>query len=212
MRHLSKSIALVALSMGLIQGAAPPVQTFYLLPGQTKPLGVFLAEVDSTLSALSTLVNEMNWRFETNLTDQNQKMATSANLKFSKASLQFAEEALNYDTGDSSVTPEQARQLTLLKLGGGVPRDEDVNRRLSEVVANMQEIYSTAKWDGKSLDPDLEGIISESRDWDTLRDAFIGWRNATGPRIMPLYEEFVQLANQGARDGGFRDLGDQWYA
>ncbi len=51
--------------------------------------------------------------------------------------------------------------------------------------------------------------MAHSRDWDALLDAWTGW-HALGAQIRPLYLRFVGLANQGARDNGFANLGDLW--
>ncbi|MFO0554139.1 MAG: M2 family metallopeptidase [Polyangiaceae bacterium] len=45
--------------------------------------------------------------------------------------------------------------------------------------------------------------------WDELVEAWRGWRTISVP-MRAKYERFVELANKGARDIGFADLGDLW--
>jgi len=79
------------------------------------------------------------------------------------------------------------------------------------IIQKLEAIYSTASVDGKRLDPDLEETLSKSRDYIELQNAYIGWRDVTGPKMKDLYEEFVDLINQGARETGYKDGGDMWY-
>ena len=69
----------------------------------------------------------------------------------------------------------------------------------------MVTIYNTGKVCTKEdthkclpLEPDLEDIMAKSRDPAQLLWAWKGWRDATGPKIKPLYQTFVTLRNQGA--------------
>ena len=71
----------------------------------------------------------------------------------------------------------------------------------------MSEIYSTAvvtddRGRRHRLDPDLAQILAKSRDYDKLKWAWQGWRNATGPSIKPLYARLVAGMNQAAIDNG----------
>ena len=68
--------------------------------------------------------------------------------------------------------------------------------------SEIQTIYSSAKYNGKPLEPDLENIMETSRDESELRDTWIGWRRVTGAAIRSKYHEFVTLVNQGAKDHG----------
>jgi peptidyl-dipeptidase A len=61
-----------------------------------------------------------------------------------------------------------------------------------------------------ALEPELTEVLAESRNYDELLDAYIGWRNVTGPKMKDLYAEFVELYNKGARDTGHEDAGKMW--
>jgi len=71
----------------------------------------------------------------------------------------------------------------------------------------MVDIYSTAvvtdnRGQENRLDPELTNIISTSRDYDELKWAWQGWRDATGLRIKPLYSQLVDNMNRAAVDNG----------
>ncbi|KAK7495707.1 hypothetical protein BaRGS_00013154, partial [Batillaria attramentaria] len=56
----------------------------------------------------------------------------------------------------------------------------------------------------------LEDMLASERDYDKLLKVWEGWRNATGPKMRPLYEEFVALSNEGVRELGYSDTGEYW--
>ena len=57
----------------------------------------------------------------------------------------------------------------------------------------------------------LKQVLETSRDYDELLEAWLGWRSAAR-RIRPDYVRFVELANEGAHELGYADLGAMWRA
>jgi len=55
----------------------------------------------------------------------------------------------------------------------------------------------------------LEKVLANSRDYDELLDAWQGWRTISPP-FKGKYQRFVELANQGAQDSGYKNLAEQW--
>jgi peptidyl-dipeptidase A len=51
--------------------------------------------------------------------------------------------------------------------------------------------------------------MSESRNYDELLRAWEGW-HFTANELRPLYSRFVELANEGAKEIGYKDLGELW--
>jgi peptidyl-dipeptidase A len=72
----------------------------------------------------------------------------------------------------------------------------------------MQTIYASAKVrspDGRrnlTLDPDLEDLIANSRDYETLAWVWKAWRDAVGPSIKPLFVKLVENMNKAAVENG----------
>ena len=79
----------------------------------------------------------------------------------------------------------------------------DVNRQINHLGNKMDELTATAKVDrdGKvyRLDPELNDIMSNSRDYDELLWAWEAWHNSSR-RIKPVYIEFIDKVNEAARD------------
>ena len=71
----------------------------------------------------------------------------------------------------------------------------------------MSTIYSTAVVTDDSghdsrLDPELTNIMATSRDYEKLKWAWQGWRDATGPKMKHLYTQLVDKMNEAANDNG----------
>ena len=55
----------------------------------------------------------------------------------------------------------------------------------------------------------LTDILANSRNYDELTEAWTGWHSTARP-MRKDYVRFVELANEGARELGFADLGAMW--
>ncbi len=110
---------------------------------------------------------------------------------------------------------EQRRKLDLLRLALDLPAPQDPALRdeLATIAAELESAYGKGKYcpaegDCKNLG-ELADVISQSRDWDELLEAWQGWRTIAPPMREP-YARFVELANLGAQDLGYDDLGHLW--
>lgn len=127
---------------------------------------------------------------------------------------QAVEQARAYE--NATLSPTTARALHLLKLGvvAPAPKDPQKRARLAALTSKMNGMYGSAKYCPEGPDSckgqtELTRIMAESRDYDALLEAWTGW-HSTARAIREDYAEFVELANEGARELGFRDLGAMW--
>jgi peptidyl-dipeptidase A len=93
------------------------------------------------------------------------------------------------------------------------PGDEAKTAEQSEIGTKMAGMYGRGQYcyaDGDCLDlGHLSDIMAESRDPDALLEAWNGWRTISPP-MRKLYARQVELANEGAAELGFDDLGTMW--
>ncbi len=115
-----------------------------------------------------------------------------------------------------SLSPQTSRALELLKLGVSAPAPKDPAKRaeLSSISSKMEGMYGAAKYcpHGPQSCKDqsqLVKVMAESRKYDELTDAWTGWHTAARP-LRKEYVRFVELANEGAHELGFADLGAMW--
>jgi len=174
----------------------------------------FVARINAELDELVREVQAAAWVRNTYITVDTALLNSLATQRFAEWQSRSVADSLKYE--DRDLSPETARALQLLKLGTEAPApSEDAKRRkLAEVTTDMGGMYGAGKYcpgDGRDCMnlPELTDIMAESRDYDALLDAWTGWRTISPP-MREKYQRFTELANEGARELGFQDLGGLW--
>lgn len=175
----------------------------------------FLADAEKRLLDLNIRAGRADWVKSTFITDDTEAMAAEANEAVIAATTELAEQSRRYENLDLS--PEDKRKLKLLKLSLTLPAPKDPAERseLTKLAASMEGEYGKGKYcpegdKGKCLSlPDLEQIMSTSRDPEELKKAWLGWHQIAIP-IRKEYVRFVELSNKGAKEMGFNDTGAMW--
>src|SRR5262245_14714470 len=173
----------------------------------------FLDAAEARLLDLAIKQQRASWVQATYITDDTERLAAEANQVLIGATMDLAAEATRFD--GLALPADVARRLKLLKLSLSLPapRDPRLQAELTETAAWLDSTYGKGKYcpPGKNcLDiGELSRILAESRDPAALREAWVGWHQIAPP-MRPRYERFVTLANQGARELGFPDLGALW--
>ena len=115
--------------------------------------------------------------------------------------------------------------MTLLKVALTLPAPSDPteSEELTRIVTEMESIYGKGKYcppDGAVKNGDSNGdkcldlteitrIMASSRDPRELHEVWAGWHAIAGP-MRPMFQRYVALANNGARELGFADTGALW--
>jgi peptidyl-dipeptidase A len=155
------------------------------------------------------------WVQETFITDDTEILAAQADQNVKAATSELAAQARRFESLD--LPPDVARKLNLIKLSVDIPspRNPKESTELSQINASLQSDYGKGKFcpdgaQGKCLSlNDLENIMANSRDPIELQRAWIGW-HAIAPPMRERYSRMVDLANEGAREVGFSDVGAMW--
>ncbi|XP_039089864.1 angiotensin-converting enzyme 2 isoform X2 [Hyaena hyaena] len=113
--------------------------------------------------------------------------------------------------------PTVKRQLQALQQSGSSVLSADKSQRLNTILNAMSTIYSTGKACNPNnpqecllLEPGLDNIMENSKDYNERLWAWEGWRAEVGKQLRPLYEEYVALKNEMARANNYEDYGDYW--
>jgi peptidyl-dipeptidase A len=177
----------------------------------------FLDDASKKLLDLSISANRANWVQLTYITDDTERIAADANRDLTAAAVDLALQSQKFR--GLALPFDAARQLELLRLGIDfpAPNDPKLNQELANIAASLNSDYGKGRWcpegpQGKCLQlPDLERILAKSRDPKELQAAWSGW-HAVGAPMRQRFARQVAIANQGARDLGYRDLGTYWRA
>jgi len=182
---------------------------------QGKSVEAFLRETEEKLLELWIASERADWVRMTYITYDTEIIATAAREALMEFVGKKAIEAVKYL--GRNLSEEVKRKLHILRtwLDLPPPKDPQKRRELASLATRMDSMYGEGKYcseryGGRCLTlPELEDILRKSRDYDELLEAWAGW-HAVGAKMKPLYVRFVELANEGARDLGFADVGALW--
>jgi peptidyl-dipeptidase A len=174
----------------------------------------FVAEAEQRLAALGQHSERMAWVLANFITEDTEQLAAKASEQFTAAQVEIAAQAARF-TGLEGLDYDTGRKLNMLRSGIVIPapRDAAKTAEQAEIGAKMNGMYgkgSYCRTEGECLElGELEEIMTRSRDPDELLEAWEGWRTNSLP-MKELYVRQVELANEGAVELGFDDLGTMW--
>ncbi|HXO19933.1 MAG TPA: M2 family metallopeptidase [Thermoanaerobaculia bacterium] len=175
----------------------------------------FVADAEARLRELSTEAQRAGWVQETYITGDTEILAAKANEKLIALGVELAKGATRFD--GLKLPADLARKLDLTKRGLtlAAPSDPKKTAELSRLAAALDGQYGAGKYcpqGGKCMDLEqLSEVVEKSRDPKAALDAWLGWHTISPP-MRPEYQRLVELANEGARELGYKDTGAMWRA
>jgi peptidyl-dipeptidase A len=180
----------------------------------------FVENVNHELVELAREGNAAGWTQQTYITVDTQYLNSRVTDRYLEFFSRKAGEARTYDK--EQLDASTSRSLMLLKLGVSAPAPADAAKRseLATLSTELDAMYGEGKYcppgtnkDGRKADcrnlDDLGETIATSRNYEDLTEAWTGWHTISKP-MRPKYQRFVELANEGAKELGFEDLGVLW--
>ena len=177
----------------------------------------FVAEAEQRLADLGVKLSQASWVQSNFITVDTEALAAEANKEFITVVTGLAEAANKFD--GLQLPADTTRKLKLLKLALTLPAPGNPAEReeLTKIAASMESDYGKGKFcpdgeKGKCLTlAEMEPIMANSRDPEELKRVWLGWRTISPP-FRERYKRYIELANKGAREMGFRDVGAMWRA
>ncbi len=175
-----------------------------------------LDAAERELAVRSVKVNRAGWIGENFITHDTEVLAAEAQADVALAIKRLVDEARRFD--GAALPADVRRRLLLLKLqlAAPAPPDSVDAAEMSRLGAGLDADYGRGRYCNpaptacRNLD-DLEKVLAESRNPDSLLDAWRGW-HTIGVPMRDRYARFIALANAGARAMGFADAGAMWRA
>ncbi|MCP4323983.1 MAG: peptidase M2 family protein, partial [Alteromonadales bacterium] len=174
---------------------------------------IFLDDVAKEMVTLNLEGSRAAWIYANFITEDTASLVAEADQKSTDAGVRFAMQAARFD--DVEVNATQRRQLNFLKqsLVMPAPQDSEKSAELANIGAKLGSIYGkgsyTTKAGKKFSLGDMTSTMANSRDYDELLEMWSGWREIS-PEMKPLYTRQAELANEGAKGLGYKDLGAMW--
>ncbi|NNE59611.1 MAG: M2 family metallopeptidase [Woeseia sp.] len=176
----------------------------------------FVARVNDELAELRRESGAAEWVRSTYIILDTAIVAAKASEKYAAWHSATVADSLRYARED--LRPDVARALKLLTLSTSEPAPNDFAKRkeLAALSTELGGLYGAGKYCPESSGEetclslgDLENVLAESRDYDKQLDAWRGWHTISIP-MRAMYQRFVELTNEGARELNYADLGKMW--
>jgi peptidyl-dipeptidase A len=185
----------------------------------------FVAEVEQRLRTLWEARDRASWINENFVTEDTDALAAQGEEETAAYLRQVIEQSKAFAPIAATLPPDVARKLHLLSVAQTIPAPGDPSKRseLAGLETWMTSAYAKGKYCppvGSPLarlakgDPclnlqQLSHVLATSRDPRELLEVWRGWHAIARP-MRAKYSRYVDLANQGAREIGFGDVGALW--
>ncbi|MCP4679995.1 MAG: M2 family metallopeptidase [Deltaproteobacteria bacterium] len=175
----------------------------------------FMKELETELLDLWIVREQSEWVKATHITHDTDLLAARANEAVMEFVGRKAEEAKRFAGLKLDDVLKRKFDLFKLSLSLPAPSDDAERKELAKIASDIESMYGKGKYcpdgeENKCRDlGELSATLGKSRDFDELVDAWQGWRTVSIP-MREKFVRFVELANKGAKEMGFDDLGTLW--
>jgi peptidyl-dipeptidase A len=198
-----------------LMACSPPPATTESQAGPTAADALaFLEEAEQQLTAISEEAARIGWVNETYINFDTDWLVANISGRYTELGVEYAQKAVTFDGVD--VPPDARRKLELLKLGLTLPAPDKPGaaQELAEITTRLQSTYGVGKieFEGRTVpQAETEVLMRQLRDPAKLEDIWTQWHDYA--KVMKAdYVRMVEIANEGARELGFRDVGALWRA
>ncbi|MDX2275942.1 MAG: M2 family metallopeptidase [Hyphomonadaceae bacterium] len=172
----------------------------------------FVANAERELRAMSEREARIAWTYSTYINFDTEWLAQWADSQGTQARVRYASEAARF--ADTPLDPETRRKIDLLRLALTLPapQREGAADQLAAVNSRMSSLYSTSRIDyqGRQVSLDeLENLMGTERNPARLQEMWTKWHDISRPMAAD-YQQMVTIANEGARELGYPNIGDYW--
>jgi peptidyl-dipeptidase A len=156
----------------------------------------------------------VQWINSTYITDDTDALAARYGEIGTEKSVKYALEAAKYQNV-AGLSAETKRKLDILR-GGLVlpaPTTEGAAGELAEISTKLNSAYGKGKGTlkGEPINgSDIEAAMGTNRNPEELKEMWASWHNNVGKPMGKDYARMVQIANDGAKELGFKDVGAMW--
>lgn len=207
---MKKFVSTVALAAALIsmpamaQDAAPT----------SADAEAFLAKAEKDLFDFSIEGGRVAWINSTFITDDTDAVAARYGEIGTEKAVAYALEAAKFQNV-AGLSAENKRKLDILR-GGLVlpaPTKEGAAAELSTIATKLNSTYGKGKGtlNGNAINgSDIEAAMGINRNPEELKEMWTSWHDNVGKPMGKDYARMVEIANEGASELGFKDVGAMW--
>jgi peptidyl-dipeptidase A len=174
----------------------------------------FVARAERELAEINVLSNRAQWINNTHITDDTDAVAAEVGARFTELSVRFAKGAANF-ADLPELSPELQRKLFILRQSLTLPAPDrpGAATELNTLSTRLRSAYGKGKGtlNGQPINgSDIEAAMGAERDPEKLKEMWTSWHDNVGRSMREDYARLVAIANEGARELGFADVGAMW--
>jgi peptidyl-dipeptidase A len=190
---------------------APPEPTG---PATAAEADAFVARAERELSQYAVINNRAQWVNATYITEDTDALAAYFGTIGTEMQVRLATEAARY-SNVAGLSPDTRRKLSILRNGLilAAPTTDGAAAELNRISTDLGSQYGRGRGTmaGETLTGnEIEARMGTVRNPAQLQEMWTSWNNNVGAPMRRDYVRLVEIANQGARDLGFRDTGAMW--
>ncbi|MFK7843322.1 MAG: M2 family metallopeptidase [Sphingorhabdus sp.] len=174
----------------------------------------FVADTEYEMFNHSIDAGRIYWINSTYITDDTDALAAKVGAEGTVMSVEAAMDAAQFN-GVPGIDPVTKRKLD--KLRGGIvlpaPAVPGAATVLNEIATKLNSAYGKGKGTlkGEPINgSDIEAAMGTNRNPDELSEMWESWHSQVGTPMKDDYARMVEIANEGAQDLGFADVGAMW--
>jgi peptidyl-dipeptidase A len=197
------------LTLALVLGAATPA-----FAQTTADADAFVAKAEKELGEYTVFASQVQWINNTYLTDDTDAVAAKIGAQGTEMQVRFAGEAAKYQALPG-LSADTKRKLDFLR-GGLVlpaPTTPGAATELNNIATKLNSQYGKGKGtlEGKPINgSDIEEKMGTSRNPAELSEMWASWHTNVGAPMRDDYAKMVEIANKGAKELGYADVGAMW--
>jgi peptidyl-dipeptidase A len=174
----------------------------------------FVAQAEKELADHSVLSSRANWINLTYITVDTDAIAAEFGARGTELSVRLAKGAAKFDDAQG-LSFDVRRKLDFLKQGIVLPAPDKPGAadELNVIATRLQSQYGKGKgtYDGQPINgSDIEEAMGRVRDPEKLKEMWASWNNNVGAPMREDYSRLVAIANEGAKELGYADVGAMW--
>ncbi len=174
----------------------------------------FVADAEKALGDFSVYNAQVQWINNTYITDDTDAVAARVGAQGTELSVNYAVAAAKY-AAIPGLSYDTKRKLDILR--GGLtlpaPTTDGAAKALNDISTRLNSAYGKGKGTLKGVaivGNDIEAEMGTNRNPAELAEMWKSWHTNVGAPMRDDYAELVGIANKGAVELGYKDVGAMW--
>lgn len=196
--------------------AAPATTTATSAAPTAAEADAFVTDAEKQLNDLGIYGAQVAWINSTYITDDTDAVAARVGAEYTELQVRLAKEAARFD-GVAGLGYDTKRKLDILKQAIVLPAPSTPGaaKELNDLATRLQSTYGKGRGTlrGQEINgSDIEAAMGKNRNPAELKEMWVSWHDNVGKPMRQDYAQLVEIANKGAVELGYKDVGAMWRA